>query len=214
MSDDSPLSDIVSRLDGRYAFPDYHKRPRVKAAMIDLNGTLHDGGDRPLPGAVEGVEELRKNGLLLKFVTNSSRESRRSLLARLRRIGFDVADEELHSALTAARMKIKRESLKPLLLLADSALEDFDGVGGGGSSSGDIGELGNYDSVVVGFAPEKCNHDAATMAMNVLINNGGRLIAVNKARQVGRRYGFRLLVQRGLVGFKKTHGNEPRKAGR
>merc|ERR1719427_2323506 len=97
MSDDSPLSDIVSRLAGRYAFPDYHKRPRVRAAMIDLNGTLHDGGDRPLPGAVEGVEELRKNGLLLKFVTNSSRESRRSLLARLRRIGFDVADEELHS---------------------------------------------------------------------------------------------------------------------
>ena len=197
------LSDIVSRQDGRYAFPDYHKRPRVKAAMIDLNGTLHVG-DRPLPGAIEAVQELRKNGFLLKFVTNSSRESRRSLLARLRRIGFDVADEELHSALTAAKMKIKRENLNPLLLLSDSALEDFDGVGD--VSCG--GVVDNYDSVVVGFAPEKFNHDATTTAMNVLIN-GGRLMAVNKARQVWGRFGVCARVHFswvfcGFCGFEKN----------
>ncbi len=50
--------------------------------------------------------------------------------------------EELFTSLTAARRLVGREKLRPLLLLEQSALEDFDGV-----------DTDDPNAVVVGLAP-------------------------------------------------------------
>jgi len=42
-------------------------------------------------------------------------------------MGFDIAHKEIFSSLTAARKFIERSSLRPLLLLEESAKEDFVG---------------------------------------------------------------------------------------
>jgi len=163
--------------------PPESKKPRVKAAMLDLSGTLHVG-DRALSGAIDGVEELRKNGILLKFVTNTSKESRQSLLRRLRSLGFSVGDEEIHSSLTAARLKARKENLKPLLLLSDSALEEFVDDTDGNVANGRVGSVHgseDFDSVIVGLAPDRFNHESMTTALDILLH-GGRLIAINKGR--------------------------------
>ena len=142
---------------------------KLRAALIDLSGTLHIE-DQILPGALEGVDLLRKNNILLKFVTNTTKESRHSLLKRLRHLGFEISDDEILTSLTAAKLKVESENLRPLLFLEESAKEEFDDI-----------PTRDFDSVVIGLAPNCLNHESMSMAMNVLLD-GGRLIAIHKAR--------------------------------
>ena len=90
---------------------------------------------------------LRETGLPLRFITNTTKESKHSLLDRLKKIGFDIHLDEVFTSLTAARKKVEEESLRPLLLLEESAKEDFEGVSGE-----------NPDSVVVGLAPSMLDY--------------------------------------------------------
>ena len=144
-------------------------KTRIRAALIDLSGTLHIE-DKLLPGALEGVKLLRENDIRVRFVTNTTKESRHSLLQRLHHLGFDIADDEIMTSLTAAKLKVETEKLRPLLFLERSALEEFDEV-----------PTDDFDSVVVGLAPDCFNHESMSKAMNVLLD-GGRLIAIHKAR--------------------------------
>ncbi len=61
--------------------------------------------------------------------------------------GFDVSEDEIFTSLTAARRLIEVDKLHPLLLLEDSAREDFEGVTDGHTQQ--------HDCVVVGLAPSR-----------------------------------------------------------
>merc|ERR1719431_1452076 len=100
---------------------------KLRAALIDLSGTIHIE-DQLLPGALEGVKHLRENGFLLRFVTNTTKESRYSLMNRLHKLGFDIEEREMLTSLTAAKMKVEKDKLRPLFFLEDSALEEFSDV--------------------------------------------------------------------------------------
>lgn len=101
--------------------------------LIDLNGTCHIG-DNPTPGAIEALQKLRaaqqrnKGRLNLRFCSNTSKESSRSLLSRLRRVGFgsDLATaHDVFTSLDAAINFVSRRRLRPLLLLSSSAQSSF-----------------------------------------------------------------------------------------
>ena len=81
-------------------------RPTL-AVLVDLSGTLHVGG-KPIPGAVEALKRLRAlpNVGALRFVTNTTQESRASLLRTLGNAGFQVGEEELHTSLSASRQLV------------------------------------------------------------------------------------------------------------
>ncbi len=85
---------------------------------------------------------LRETGVLLRFITNTTKESKTSLLSRLKAMGFDIHIEEIFTSLTAARRLVERESLRPMLLLEQCASEEFDSV-----------STENPNAVVVGLAP-------------------------------------------------------------
>lgn len=67
------------------------------------------------------------NAIKLKFVTNTTKESKAALLKRLLEIGFDISESEVFTSLTAARKLVDRKQLRPFLLLDDRAMEDFKG---------------------------------------------------------------------------------------
>lgn len=46
--------------------------PPAKGALLDQFGVLHDG-QKPYPGAIEGVEFLHQRGVKLLVLSNSSR---------------------------------------------------------------------------------------------------------------------------------------------
>ena len=74
------------------------------------------------------IDRLRKSDVRVKFVTNTTKESLHSVHKKLVKMGFDIGHKEIFSSLTAARKFVERNSLRPLLLLEESAKEDFLGL--------------------------------------------------------------------------------------
>ncbi|HVO35542.1 MAG TPA: hypothetical protein VMT21_08270, partial [Gemmatimonadales bacterium] len=69
----------------------------LRAFLFDLDGTLYtDAG--AIPGAVEALAELRRRGVPFRYVTNTTRRSRRLLAERLSGYGFEARAEEIISA--------------------------------------------------------------------------------------------------------------------
>lgn len=151
----------------------------LKAVLVDLSGTIHID-DTEVPGSVQALERLCKTDLKVKFVTNTTKESKRVLLERLHKIGFNIKKEQVFTSLTAARNLIDRRRLSPLLLVDDKALEEFQGV-----------SQGHLDSVVIGLAPAKSSYDHMNQAFRLLVD-GAPLIAIHKARYYKRKDGLAL----------------------
>ncbi|KAH3692407.1 haloacid dehalogenase-like hydrolase domain-containing protein 2 [Dreissena polymorpha] len=151
----------------------------IKAVLIDLSGTIHID-DAEIRGSIESLNKLRHLERSIKFVTNTTKESRAMLVKRLHRIGFQIEPQEIFTCLTAARKMIDSRNLSPLLLLDDRALEDFTGI-----------PQDQFDSVVVGLAPEKFNYGSMNHALRLVLG-GSPLIAVHKARYYKRKDGLAL----------------------
>ncbi|XP_075145270.1 haloacid dehalogenase-like hydrolase domain-containing protein 2 [Haematobia irritans] len=154
----------------------------IKAALIDLSGTLHVE-DQPTPDAVNALKRLRESGILIKFVTNTTKESRQTLLNRLRDIGFKLEKEEIHSSLSAAVEYVKREKLNPFYLVSKDARTDF-------PENDDQKPL---DAVAVGLAPEEFHYENLNKAFNILLSNKNhRLIAIHEGKYYKRKDGLAL----------------------
>jgi len=73
------------------------------------------------------MDRLRKSDVRVKFITNTTKESLHSVHGKLTKLGFDIRQDEIFTSLTAARKFVERNSLRPFLLLEESAKEDFNG---------------------------------------------------------------------------------------
>ncbi|XP_065287998.1 haloacid dehalogenase-like hydrolase domain-containing protein 2 [Dermacentor albipictus] len=142
---------------------------RVKAALIDLSGTLHVD-DNIIPRAVEALERLRAAGIKVKFVTNTTKESRRLLHERLLSLGFKISLDEIFSSLTAARAFVEIRNLRPHLMVSEAAMEEFEGL-----------NTNEPNAVLIGLAPEKFDYGPLNEAFRLILS-GALLIAIHKAR--------------------------------
>lgn len=61
----------------------------------------------------------------IKFVTNTTKDSKKTLHERLTKIGFKLEATEIYSSLSAAAAFVTNEKLNPLYLLTDDARQDF-----------------------------------------------------------------------------------------
>lgn len=117
-----------------------------RAVLLDLGGVVYVGST-PVPGSIEAIERLRAAGLAVRFLTNTTRSSRRQLLAKLARLQLPVAAGELFMPAAAARRYLERERLQPYLLVHPDLREDFAGLAPGGREAvvvGDAGERFDY----------------------------------------------------------------------
>ncbi len=95
------------------------------ALLLDIDGTLYVG-DEAVPGAAQAVRTLAGRGLPIRYLTNTTRFSRRELAGRLRALGFPAADDELFTAPVAAAAWLATEGIRRIALyVPDSTLEDF-----------------------------------------------------------------------------------------
>ena len=106
---------------------------------------------------------LRESGVTVRFVTNTTKESKGTLVKRLTGIGFDIKAEEVFTSLTAARRLIDQRSLRPMLLLQSDAIEDFKGV-----------DVNDPNAVVVGLAPDCFNYEILNKAFRYRFVVGNR----------------------------------------
>ncbi|XP_030048778.1 haloacid dehalogenase-like hydrolase domain-containing protein 2 [Microcaecilia unicolor] len=154
-------------------------RRALKAVLVDLSGTLHIE-DSAVPGAQEALRRLRNAPVAIKFVTNTTKECKKTLLERLRRLEFDITEDEIFTSLTAARNLLEQKHVRPLLLVDNSALPDFEGI-----------DTNSPNAVVIGLAAEHFNYQTMNKAFRLLLD-GAPLIAIHKARYYKRKDGLAL----------------------
>ena len=93
--------------------------------LLDVAGVLHVSGE-PIPGAVEAVSRLRRQGHSLRFVTNNSTRPRAMLAEELRQLGFELDDDELQTTPRAAARELAGKRV--LALVMGAIVPDLEGI--------------------------------------------------------------------------------------
>ncbi|MGH9291322.1 MAG: HAD-IIA family hydrolase [Acidimicrobiales bacterium] len=102
---------------------------QVRGLVLDMDGTLVLGdwaNERlaPLPGAVELVDHLRRNGLPLVVLTNGTARPPAAYTAILRGIGFDLPDSGvLTPSLVAAEVCLRAGHARVMVLGGEGVAE-------------------------------------------------------------------------------------------
>jgi HAD superfamily hydrolase (TIGR01458 family) len=154
----------------------------MAAILLDVEGVLHVSGEA-LPGAARAVEELRRAGHRIRFVTNSTTRPRTALAEELRGLGIHVEDEELQ---TTARAAARALAGKRVLALTMHALvpdlEDVELVGE------------EADAVLLGGADETPETNLVFSYMNLArafheLEAGAELYCLHKNRWWQTKHG-------------------------
>lgn len=103
-------------------------KPRL--VIFDLDGTLYVD-QSVIDGAVQVLADLRQQGYVLRFMTNTTTKTQAQLYGNLRQLGFQVEEGELISAPEAARIYLRQQQnqttqpLKIWPVVADNIQADF-----------------------------------------------------------------------------------------
>lgn len=90
--------------------------PSLATVLIDLSGVLYVG-DQAVPGAAEALRKLRRHGVQVRFLTNTSRTPRGAILQKLAALGLDIPEAELFTAASAAWDRVRARNLRPYYLV-------------------------------------------------------------------------------------------------
>ena len=96
----------------------------IDALLLDLSGVLYDE-DSIIPGALQAVERVQHSGLEVRFITNTSQKTRESLLVHLRDFGFVLEQDQLFTAVDAARQWLQQRNLRPYCLVHKDIEREF-----------------------------------------------------------------------------------------
>lgn len=141
----------------------------VKGLLVDLDGTLYED-DAAIEGAIEALARLEDLGLILRYVTNTTRKPRNQVHRSLNALGFDIGEEEIFTPARVAARLIGDRSCLPLVHKA--LYEDLDDV-----------DLANEspDFVLVGDLGKEFTYDRLNKAFRTLMS-GAELLALQKNR--------------------------------
>ncbi len=145
----------------------------IEGVLLDLGGVVYVG-DAPLAGALEALERLRATGLPLRYITNTTRTPKRTMLAKLHRLGVPAGEAELFMPALAARRHLEARGSSPHLLVHPALEEDFAGLPGDGPGDGP-------EAVVVGDAAEGFTYQALNAAFRALVG-GAEFLALARNR--------------------------------
>ncbi|MFN2470213.1 MAG: TIGR01458 family HAD-type hydrolase [Gaiellaceae bacterium] len=146
----------------------------MTAILLDVDGVLHVSGE-PLPGAAAAVERLRAAGHRLRFVTNSTTQSRSVLAGELRAFGIELEDEEVQTTPRAAARALAGRRV--LALVMEGIVEDLEGVElvgegadavlvGGADETPETGRVFSYTNLARAFAELETGADLVCLHRN------------------------------------------------
>jgi NagD protein len=77
--------------------------------LLDMDGVIYRGAE-VIPGAVDFIRGLQANNIPFLFLTNNSQRTRRDVMTRLQRMGFDVGEDHIFTcAMATARFLAKQK---------------------------------------------------------------------------------------------------------
>ncbi len=139
---------------------------RIKGFLLDLDGVLYII-DKPIEGAQETLKKLKEK-YPVRFITNTTTKSRKAVYQKLIKMGFNVKEEEIFSALEATKQFLREKNAGAFFLLTDLALEDMKDI-----------KKEPIDYVVVGDARDNFTYENMNKAFRYLMG-GADLLAAAK----------------------------------
>jgi len=167
--------------------------------FLDIDGVLTVSW-RPIDGAPEAVDRLRRLGWRVAFVTNTTSATRRRVVERLAAAGIGAGADEVFTAprATAAYLRRHHPGARCLLVNDGSVEEDLDGV----VLADDGAEV-----VVTGGAGPAIGYDTLNRAHRLLLA-GAPLVAMHRNLHWETADGLQLDMGAFLVGLEQSAGVE------
>ena len=153
------------------------------AYLFDLDGTLYQG-DAAIAGAPELIARLRRTGVPFRFVTNTTSKPRSAIVKRLAGYGFDIAPNEVFTALLAGAQLARELGHTALMpLVPPAALEDLGDFTliGGTSARPFAAPLPHCPAVLLGDLGQLWSFDLVQQAFTALMS-GAQMIALSHDR--------------------------------
>lgn len=149
----------------------------VRGLLLDVDGVLYHAG-RPIPGAAEALEEVRRRGYRRRFLTNITRRSRETVARRLQEMGFVVEKEEILTASYLTALYLKRLGRPRCWILLD---------GDGLTEFADLEQTEEgAEYVVLGDMAERFTYDLLNRALRLLWNGAGFIAMQADPYDLGR----------------------------
>ncbi|ANT52191.1 TIGR01458 family HAD-type hydrolase [Mesorhizobium amorphae] len=137
----------------------------TRGVLLDLAGVIYDG-ETAIPGGVDAVARLRQAGLAVRFVSNTTRSSKQTVLQHLEALGLTVTKADVFTPAHAAREWLLRNGRAPYLLVHPGLEPDFFEL-----------PVRDKRAVVVGDAGEAFTYTVLNDAFREL-NAGAELLAL------------------------------------
>jgi HAD superfamily hydrolase (TIGR01458 family) len=143
--------------------------PAINGVLVDLAGVVYQG-EALLPGSMQALARLKAHMPHVRFLTNTTRSTRRTLVGRLKRLGLAIEESEVFSAPQAARQLLQQRGLRPLLLVHPDLLPEFEEF-----------STADPNAVVLGDTGPALTYDGLNRAFRLLMN-GAPLIVMGRNR--------------------------------
>ena len=150
--------------------------------ILDLDGTLFRG-NRPLPGAVETVKELKNRGAQIRYLTNNSSLTRAAYQQKLSGMGFPVDLNEVYSSAVGTASYCNDLGYKNLFVVGEpglaQTLKDSSLLIINSNASGVVeAKVEKQADAVIAGIHKAFNYDILSAAMQQILK-GAHLIATN-----------------------------------
>lgn len=146
----------------------------ITTVVFDLDGTLYYG-DFPVRNAAYTVNQLRKIGLQILFLTNNSVKTRKQIRNKLQRMEIQCTENEIITSGYTAALYAKYNNLTDIYICGSEGLrEEFENAGFTACSSKDAKNL------VIGYDPD-FSYTKLSEAFSAALN-AEHIIACNKER--------------------------------
>ena len=148
---------------------------RYEAFLLDLDGVVYRG-DVPIAGAGEAVEDLRRRGRRVVFITNNSARTPQAVAEALDSLGAPASSDEVVTSAQAAVPLVKDliGSGGTVFALGEEGVRAALKEGGMTLLEG---EPDRADAVVVGW--DRHANYASLRVASVLVQRGAHLVATN-----------------------------------
>jgi HAD superfamily hydrolase (TIGR01458 family) len=145
----------------------------IDGVLLDIDGVLSVSWE-PIPGSIEAMAWLRREGIPFRLITNTTTHTREDLAASLVGAGFDVMRDEVVTAVvaTASYLRAHHPGARVWLLTDGDSRDDLEGIEVVGSDD-------EADVVVLGGACDAFSYVAINRVFQQVMS-GAALVGMHR----------------------------------
>jgi len=176
----------------------------IKGFLFDLDGVMYVGGEA-IPGAADTISYLKSLSIPVRFCTNTTVLSNKSMQAKLAKLGLPVDSSEFFGSISAAVAYLRSQgNPRCRLLLTEDPRTDFAEF---------VEDEDNPEILVVGDVCKAWSYDLLHSAfLNIM--DGAEMVALHKGRYWQTETGLQMDIGAFVAGLEYVTSTEARIIGK